>query len=106
MGADFNAFLGIGKRFRSKEEAVEFIASEAYLSDEQADLLMDNEYVEDLDVEIRCLDHYSCDDYFVGFEVGGDNVESLNDSVCAADQAWKETFPHIQARVIHTVIYS
>jgi hypothetical protein len=106
MGVDYNAFLGIGKRFRSKEEAVEFVASELGLSDEQAEKFDEYEEIGGVDVMIKCLDCYGGDDYFVGFEIGGSDADDLKDNVCAADEAWKAHFPHIQARVIHTVVFS
>jgi hypothetical protein len=106
MAVDYDAFLGIGRRFNSKREALEFVASEFPLSDEQVEEFDQYEEITDVDVIIKCLDHYGGDDYFVGFEIGGADADSLRDSVIDADEAWKAAFPHVQSRVIHAVIFS
>jgi hypothetical protein len=106
MSIDYDAFLGIGKRFSSKDEAIEFVASELSLTDEQVEEFEEYEEIGDVAVMIKCLDCYAGDDFFVGFEVGGSDADDLKDSVIDADKAWKEHFPHIQGRVVHAVVVS
>lgn len=101
MGVDYDAFLGIGKRFGSKTKAEEFLQTITYLTDEQIECMLDGGT--HLGMTVECLDCYNDDGYFVGFEIGAESPDELANSVFDAHARWKAIFNNVPARVVHTV---
>lgn len=105
MGVDYSAFLGIGRRFMSREEAEDFVAKSLLLSEGRIEELFDGGDYKG--AEVVCLDHYNADDWFVGFRVGKtQEPEELSGDVMYAKNDWEEMFVNEPARVIWAVIYS
>jgi hypothetical protein len=101
MGVDFDAFLGIGKRFTSESAAKDFLVNHTQLSDDRIDYMLDGG--EHKGMSATCLDCYSGQDWFVGFEVGGDAPDTLINNVVDAHERWDEMVQDCPARVVHAV---
>ena len=101
MSVDYDAFLGIGKRFSDKDEAVNYIITNTYLEEPQIEAMIDGGT--HLGMCVVCLDSYSGQDWFVGFEIGCDTYASLSYHVVDAHERWKAMFPKSDPRVVHAV---
>lgn len=106
MGVDYNAFLGIGKRFNSKQKAVEFLQEFAKLDDGQIEDMLDGGYALPTFLQLKCLDCYNGDDWFVGFPANSDAPDVLSDDVASSAEIWDALFPQTECRVVLTVVYS
>ena len=101
MSADYNAFLGIGKRFLDKKGVIDFLDKNTNLLKEEIEAMLDGETNRCMSVE--CLDCYSGQDWFVGFEVGGDAPDTLIINVVDTHERWDEIVQDCPARVVHAV---
>jgi hypothetical protein len=104
MGVDYDAFLGIGKRFLDKEEVVDFLDKNTNLLKEEIEAMLDGET--NSCMSIVCLDCYSGQDWFVGYEVSideGTMCSGLMGDVVNAHARWIENFGDVPARVVHAV---
>lgn len=101
MSVDYDALLGIGKRFSAVEEAGEFILSHTNLTVDQVECLEDGG--DHQGMTLTCLDCYSGEDWFVGFEIGGDSPDTLINHVVDAHERWKAIFKSVEPRVVHAV---
>jgi hypothetical protein len=101
MGVDYNAFLGIGKRFDNKEDVKEFLKKHAFLNDDHIAHVFDGGALDGVIAE--CLDCYSGEDWFVGFEVGGEHPDTLINNVVEVHERWDAMFKDVAPRVIHAV---
>lgn len=101
MSVDYDAVLGIGKRFYTKEETGEFILSHTNLTVDQVKCLEDGG--SPLGMTFTCLDCYSGEDWFVGFEIGGESPDTLINHVVDAHERWKAIFKDVEPRVVHAV---
>lgn len=101
MSVDYDPFIGIGKRFNSKDDVREFLKKHALLNDGQLEHLIEGNTLDGLSA--ICLDCYSGEDWFVGFEFYGDQPDTLINNVVEAHERWKAMFKDIEPRVIHAV---
>lgn len=106
MSVDYDAFLGIGRRFGNKNLVERFLQAQQSFTDKQVEELLDTNWCEYTGCEIKCLDSYNGDDWFVGFSVSDDSPSTLENSVRNAVIGWEQTFPDNPARVVWAVIYS
>lgn len=103
MGVDYNAFLGIGKRLDSELEVKDFLLQKTYLTSEQIECMIDGGT--HLGMSIVCLDCYSGEDWFVGFEMrdtAGVPPDTLINNVVDAHGRWDAIFK-IPPWVVHAV---
>jgi hypothetical protein len=105
MSVDYDVFLGIGKRFLDKEEALDFLNKNTNLLKEEIEAMLDGETHSCM--SIVCLDcYYSGQDWFVGYEVSivsETMCSALIGDVVNAHARWLEKFGDIPARVVHAV---
>lgn len=106
MSVDHSAFLGIGRRFGSRYQVEEFLRTQQNFTDKQVEELLVTDWCEYTGCEIKCLDLYNGNDWFVGFSVRDDSPSTLENSVRNAVMGWEQTFPYNPARVVWAVIYS
>jgi hypothetical protein len=101
MSIYHEAFLGIGKRFDKEWRVVDFLAENTYLTEDQITDMCDGGT--HLGMSVVCLDCYQGNDWFVGFEVGGDSPDTLISHVVDAHERWKAIFKSVEPRVVHAV---
>lgn len=107
MGVDYSVVLGIGKQFRHKSEAVNFL---------QENLLLTEDEYEDMDndlggfihksIEVSCVDQYSGNPWFVGVPLmQGGKCDAFLQDVADSLKGWEEAFPDVEAEIICEVSY-
>jgi archaellum biogenesis ATPase FlaH len=102
MSVDYNALLGIGRRFSEEAEVKDFLLQKTDLSIEQIEHMLEGN-LGYLGMSVVCLDCYSGEDWFVGFEIGGEQPDTLINSVVDAHERWKAVFSGVDPRVVHAV---
>lgn len=102
MGVDYDAFLGIGKRFARKWQVENFLIENTGFSETEIDNMIDHG-LDEQGVSVTCLNQYSGEDWFVGFEIGGEFPNKLISNVVDAHERWEEMFRGVEARVVHAV---
>jgi len=102
MSVDYEAFLGIGKRFDSELEVKDFLLQKTDLTIAQIECMIDGGTHIGMCVAC-CLDYYSGEDWFVGFEIGGEQPDTLINNVVDAHERWKAIFKDVEPRVVHAV---
>lgn len=107
MGVDYRAVIGIGKEFESTSEVVDFLEQHSLLTDEDQEVIED-EGVEEWGyssgkVEVVCLNCYSGNYYFVGYELSCRDPESFRKSFEEGMENWDKLFPNEAPDMIKTV---
>lgn len=104
MGVDYRAVIGIGKEFECKSEIVDFLEAHNVLADEDREGIEEHGIEEGQDkVEVVCLDCYSGNYYFVGYELSCSDPESFRKSFDYGMECWKSYFPSLAPDMIKTV---
>lgn len=101
MSVDYDSVLGIGRRFDAQWRVEDFLAEHTDLNEDEIGNMFDGGSINGM--SIVCLNCYSGQDWFVGYEIGGANPEALINNVVDAHECWKVMFKGIEPRVIHAV---
>jgi hypothetical protein len=100
MSTEYEPFVGIGRRFDSEWRIEDFLSEHTYLTSEQiTDMLEGGTH---LGMHIMCLNCSNGQDWFVGFEVGGEKASDLIGSVADAHARWAAIFT-VEPRVVYAV---
>ena len=102
MSVDYSVTLGVGKYFREKHEAEEFLQQNLNLTEEQLEEMDDDFGAFQYDfIETDCMNLYSGDHWFVGVPLyqSGSPQEFIEDTQKSLKQ-WEEVFPSIEAEII------
>jgi hypothetical protein len=101
MGVDYSVTLGVGKYFRNKHEAEEFLAQNLPLTEEQLEEMDDFGAFSYGAIEVECMNGYSGEHWFVGVHLHQDgDAKFFADDVVKSIQQWNEVFPNDSAEVI------
>jgi hypothetical protein len=107
MGVDYRAVVGIGKEFEDKYEVLSFLEQHNVLDDEDRDAI-DEDGIEEWGygqnkVGVVCLNCYSGNYYFVGYELSCADPESFRKSFDDGMNNWDKFFPNDAPDMIKTV---
>lgn len=108
MSVDYTAILAIGKEFDERSEAELFIVNNKLATEEEieeADGLSEWLYNHDK-LDGDCLNHYSGNGFYVGFDISCRDPESFAKSFAEGMDKWNALFPNSPAEVVHTVCVS
>ncbi len=107
MGVDYRAVVGVGKEFNDKWEAQSFLEQHEILTKDDLEEIEEDGLEEwsykDNKIEVVCLDAYSGDYYFVGYELSCSDPESFRKSFEDATEQWDKLFPNLAPDVVKTV---
>ena len=106
MSIDYDVVLAVGKQFDDPREAFEFLQANAYFKTKQYEDVCSECSLEDAlpnYLNGQCLNCYSGDGFYLGFDVYGDTVEELEDKIHAAAARWARMFPKVTPDIIKTV---
>ena len=107
MGVDYRAVVGIGKEFENTYEILEFLEANNVLDDEDREAIEEDGVEEwgygQNKVEVVCLDCYSGNYYFMGYELSCTDPESFRKSFEDGMSNWDKYFPNDEATMIKTV---
>lgn len=109
MSIDYRAVIAIGVEFYDKSEARSFIESSGYeFSDEDEEYIDDegfwNWLSEHDSLGGGCLNLYSGDYGYVGYDISCRSPEDFKNSYDHAMVLWKENFKNEEPQVLKTVM--
>lgn len=107
MGIDYHAIVAIGKTFDDKSEAQDYLESANILTEADLDEIEDDGFEEWLynndKIGGQCLNCYSGDYYYIGFDISVRDPESFRKSFEDGMEQWDKLFPSDPPDVIKTV---
>lgn len=107
MGVDYNAVIAIGKTFDGKYEAQDYLESAGVLSEKDLEEIDEDGFEEWLynndKIGGQCLNCYSGDYYYIGFEISVRDPKSFRKSFEDGMEQWDKLFPSDSPDVIKTV---
>ncbi len=108
MGVDYRAIVAIGKTFYDSEDVRGFLEEHLDLSEKDVNMIDEDGIDEFLSCDDRvgggCLNAYSGDYYYVGYDISCRSPDDFKNSFEQGMKMWKENFPNEEPDVIKTVM--
>ena len=106
MGVNYRAVVAIGREFYDTGEAKDFIRNNMKLNEDDEELLSDS-LGEFLETGVGgCLNLYTGEHWYVGFDISCRSPEAFEKSFNDGVKTWKEMFPDEEFEIINTVCVS